>query len=53
MIKNNLKKWAILMASGAMMAQAPGCTEQAVVIASFAQVITAGGVIYLVGRVLE
>ena len=46
-------RWATLLAAGAVLLQTPGCVETAAVVTSIAQVITAGGVMYIVGRVLE
>ncbi len=53
MRKNALLKWAALLAGGAMLLQVPSCAETATIIGSYAQVVTAGGVIYLIARVLE
>ncbi len=47
------KKWALAMFSGATMMQVPGCTETAIGILTLASVVTAGGVVYLVVRVID
>lgn len=46
-------RWASLLAVGAVLLQTPSCVETATVVTSIAQVITAGGVMYIVTRVLE
>jgi hypothetical protein len=50
-----LKDWkrlALLLGSGLLM-QTPGCTETAAGITALASAITAGGVIYLVIKVID
>jgi len=48
------QKWLALGAlGGAVLFQAPTCTEQASFITAFSSVVTAGGVLYLVNRVLN
>ncbi len=53
MRKRSWNMWAVLMASGALLMQTPACVETAAIVSSVAQVITAGGVLYIVGRVME
>ena len=53
MRKRSWNKWAVLLASGAFLLQTPACVETATILTSISSVISAGGVLYLVGRVLE
>ncbi|MFH1746259.1 MAG: hypothetical protein ABIG44_04370 [Planctomycetota bacterium] len=53
MRKHAWKMWALAMASGAVLLQTPACVETATIVTSVAQVITAGGVVYIVSRVME
>jgi hypothetical protein len=53
MRKNNWKRWMVAMFSGAVLFQAPGCAEAALGLNTLANVVTAGGVIYLVVQVLD
>jgi hypothetical protein len=41
------------MASGSVLFQAPSCAETAAVVTSAASVATAGGVLYLVTRIIN
>jgi hypothetical protein len=53
MRKSSWNRWTLLaLASGAVMLQATGCAEAAFYFSSIANVVTAGGVIYLVSRVI-
>jgi hypothetical protein len=45
-------RWAAWLAAGATVLQVSACTEQALVAGSAASVVTAGGVIYIVTRIL-
>jgi hypothetical protein len=47
------RKVALAMLSGSILFQLPGCTEAAIYIGSVASAITAGGVLYLVRRVID
>jgi len=47
------KKLALATFGGAMLLQVPGCTETAINVTALMSTITAGGVMYLVGRVLD
>ena len=53
----NTKRWKKLFAfgllGGAILLQTPACAEQAAVVTAVTSTITAGGVLYLVGRVLN
>jgi len=54
MLKRSWQKWAALLGcGGAVLLQAPGCTEAATVITSLASVVTASGVIYIITRIME
>lgn len=54
MLRRSWNRWALLLASGgAILLQTPSCVESATIVGSVAQVITAGGVLYIVGRILE
>jgi hypothetical protein len=53
-MRNGQWKRLLLAAfSGAILFQAPGCVETALGISTLASVVTAGGVIYLIRRVLD
>ncbi len=43
--------WTAL--GGSFLMQTPGCVDTAVFVTTASQVVTAGGVLYLVSRVLE
>ena len=47
------KKLALALLSGSVMFQIPACTQTAIGISTFASLVTAGGVAYLVFRVTE
>ncbi len=47
------KQLALSLLSGAVLFQAPGCTDAALVITTATSVITASGVTYLVWRVID
>lgn len=47
------KHLTLAVATGGMLMQAPGCAEAATIVTGFASTVTAGGVLYLVFRVLE
>ncbi len=49
----NWKRVMLAVASGAVLLQAPGCTETALYVSTLASSITAGGVLYLVTRVMD
>lgn len=53
MRKMDLRKLTLAILSGAMLFQVPGCAEAAIYVTSLASVVTAGGVIYLVWRVID
>jgi hypothetical protein len=53
MKKHEWKKLALALLSGSILFQTPGCTDTALFITSVASAITAGGVIYLVRRVVS
>jgi len=52
MFMNRLRKWAALLMPGAMMLQTTGCIEAAATAGATASVVTAGGVLYLISRIL-
>ncbi|MCH7871134.1 MAG: hypothetical protein IID33_05485 [Planctomycetes bacterium] len=53
MRKRQWKTWLIMISSGSVMFQAPGCAESALVATSFFSAITAGSVFVLVSRILN
>jgi hypothetical protein len=53
MRRNYWKKWAIAVISGSTLLQIPGCVETAALITSAASLATAGGVWYLVTRIMN
>lgn len=46
------KKITLALLGGSILFQLPGCTETAIYISALAQTVTAGGVIYLIRKVL-
>lgn len=53
MRKRQWKTWLVMISSGSLMFQTPGCVESAAVATSFFTAITAGGVVYLVSQILN
>jgi hypothetical protein len=47
------KRLALAMCSGAFLCQVTGCAETAIYVSSLASVLTAGGVLYLVRKVID
>ena len=47
------KQLAIALCSGAVLFQAPGCTETAVVMTTLFTGLTTGGVFYLISRIVN
>lgn len=47
------KTWTLLLTSGAVLLQVPACAETLYYLSGIANVVTAGGVIYLVSRVVD
>ncbi len=52
-MRNSLKRWTLAVLSGSVLMQVPGCTETAIAVTTVASVLTAGGVLFLVRRVIE
>ncbi len=44
---------ALALLSGTILFQTPGCTETAAVVTALSSALTAGGVLYLVRRVID
>lgn len=53
MLIRNWHKWAAVIACGATLLQVPTCTDAATVVTGIATSITAGGVIYIITRIME
>ncbi|MBN2448126.1 MAG: hypothetical protein JXO22_15460 [Phycisphaerae bacterium] len=53
MRKTNWKRWALALMSGAVLLQVPTCTEVATIASGWANVLTAGSVIYLVYEIID
>ncbi|MGD8451719.1 MAG: hypothetical protein PVJ57_07865 [Phycisphaerae bacterium] len=53
MRKSSWIKWSCLLAGGALLLQAPTCAQYTATVGDLAMVAAAGGVWYLVSRVLE
>ncbi len=53
MRKRQWKTWLVMISSGSLMFQAPGCAESAAVATSFFSAITASSVVYLVSRIIN
>jgi hypothetical protein len=47
------KKLALALLSGTILFQTPGCTETAAVVTAVSSALTAGGLLYLVNRVID
>jgi hypothetical protein len=47
------KRLVLTMLSGAVLFQAPGCEQAAIGLSTLASLVTAGGVIYLVTKVID
>lgn len=47
------RRWFVTVLSGGMLFQAPGCVEAASVVTAVSATIGAGGILYLVSRVLN
>ncbi|MEP0845289.1 MAG: hypothetical protein HRF50_00550 [Phycisphaerae bacterium] len=48
-----LSKWVAAIASGAVLLQTTACTEVASAITAIATTVSAGGVIYIVSRIVN
>lgn len=53
MRKRQWKTWLVMISSGSLMFQAPGCVESAAVATSFFSALTASSVLYLVSRIVN
>jgi hypothetical protein len=53
MLIRNWQKWAAVLACGAALLQVPSCTDAATVVTGIASTITAGGVIYIIARIMD
>lgn len=53
MSKYRLKQLAIAVCSGSVLFQAPGCVETATVLTSLFTGLTAGGVFFLINRIVN
>ncbi len=53
MRKNYWHKMALVLMSGTILLQLPSCTDTAIYVSSVAQVVTAGGVLFLIRKVLS
>lgn len=51
--KARIHRWLATLASGAMMLQTSGCTQALTTTIAISSVITAGGVIYIVTRIIR
>jgi hypothetical protein len=47
------KQLSLMLFSGAILLQVPACAETAYYLSTLANVVTAGGVVYLVTRVID
>ncbi len=53
MAMRNLKRLALAVLSGTILLQAPGCAETAAVITAAASSVSAGGILYLLRKVID
>lgn len=47
------RMWLLSLVGGGMLMQMPGCSDAFLFISGLSSAVTAGGVIYLISRVLE
>jgi hypothetical protein len=47
------RKWTLMLASGSMLLQVPGCTETATILTAVFTGLSAGGLFYLIRKVME
>jgi hypothetical protein len=52
-MRKTWKKWAITFLTGATLLQTPSCVETSTVITAIATTVSAGGVLYIVGRIID
>ncbi len=48
-----MKKWAVLLLSGSMLLQTPGCVETAVTATAIFSAVSAGGLLFLIRKILQ
>jgi hypothetical protein len=53
MLIRNWHKWAAVIACGAMLLQIPSCADAAAAATAASSVVTAGGVIYIISRIMQ
>lgn len=53
MFTKRWKKFALLLVSGSVLLQVTACTQTAFYLSSLSSLVTAGGVLYLVDRVMD
>ncbi len=53
MRKMNWKKLSLALLSGSILFQVPACTQTAIGISTLASLVTAGGVVYLIRKVID
>jgi hypothetical protein len=53
MLIRNWHKWAAVIACGAMLLQVPACSDAALAATAASSVVTAGGVIYIISRIMQ
>ena len=53
MRNGRLKRLALAVLSGAVLFQTPGCVETALGLSTLGTLVTAGGVLYLIRKVLD
>lgn len=53
MTKKSMKYWALALSSGAFLLQAASCVPAAAVVTSVSSLATAGGVFYLIFRIVD
>ncbi len=47
------KRWALAMLSGGIALQTAGCTDAALGITTLASAVTAGGVLYIIQKIMD
>lgn len=52
-MRHHLKKFSFAMLSGLVLFQVPACADAALAVTTLSSAVTAGGVVYLVYRVID
>lgn len=53
MTSHKFRRLLLALSSGAVFMQVPGCTETAAVVTAVATTVSAGGLLFLINRILD